>query len=166
MLQKKICMLGSFAVGKTSLVSRFVHSIYSEKYHTTVGVKVDRKVVKLAEKDVNLLIWDLHGDDAFQQIRTSYLRGMAGYLLVADGTRSETLEVVVRLRQLAESTVGEVPFSLLVNKADLADRWEIKATELTKLADSGWHVVKTSAKTGEHVEDAFHRLARQVAEKS
>ena len=65
MLQKKICMLGSFGVGKTSLVSRFVYSRFSEIYHTTIGVKVDRKVVRLDDNDIKLIIWDIHGDDEF-----------------------------------------------------------------------------------------------------
>ena len=86
MLQKKICMLGSFSVGKTSLVRRFVESIFSEAYHTSIGVKVDKKVVRVDDEDVTLVLWDIHGEDVYQKIRMSYLRGMSGYLLVADGT--------------------------------------------------------------------------------
>jgi GTPase SAR1 family protein len=92
MIQKKICMLGSFAVGKTSLIRRFVESIYSEAYHTTVGVKIDKRVVRHNDSDVTLVLWDLYGEDEFQKMRWPYLRGAAGYLLVADGTRRNTLE--------------------------------------------------------------------------
>lgn len=73
MLQKKICMLGAFAVGKTSLVARCVHSTFSEKYHTTVGVKVDTKPLTYNGQDLNLVLWDLAGEDEFHQVRTTYL---------------------------------------------------------------------------------------------
>ena len=121
MIQKKICMLGGFAVGKTSLVAQFVSSIFSDKYHTTVGVKVDRKSVMIGDTEMNLLLWDIYGDDDFQKMRASYLRGSAGYLLVVDGTRAATLDTAINLQQLAESTVGRVPFVLALNKSDLDD---------------------------------------------
>ena len=90
MLQKKICMLGSFSVGKTSLVRRFVESIFSDAYQTSIGVKIEKKVVRAGNEEVTLVLWDIHGEDVYQKIRMSYLRGMSGYLLVADGTRRQT----------------------------------------------------------------------------
>lgn len=60
-LQKKICMLGGFSVGKTSLVRRYVHSVFSDAYLTTVGVKIDKKIVTLPDRTVNLILWDLAG---------------------------------------------------------------------------------------------------------
>jgi small GTP-binding protein len=86
MTQKKICMLGSFSVGKTSLVARYVSSVFSDKYLTTVGVKIDKKTVAVDGADVTLLLWDIYGEDDFQKLRMSYLRGASGYLLVVDGT--------------------------------------------------------------------------------
>ena len=86
-IQKKICMLGAFSVGKTSLVKRYVASVFSETYLTTVGVKIDKKTVDLAGRVVNLILWDLAGEDDIASLRMSYLRGSAGYVLVADGTR-------------------------------------------------------------------------------
>ena len=88
MIQKKVCLLGGTGVGKTSLVAQFVHSIFSDKYLTTVGVKIDKKSVDVDGTDVELVIWDVYGHDDFQKLRVSYLRGTSGYLLVADGTRA------------------------------------------------------------------------------
>ena len=107
MLQKKICMLGSFAVGKTSLVRRYVESIYSDVYHTTVGVKIDKKTVQVGEQEVGLVLWDLYGEDEFQKMRWSYVRGASGYLLVADGTRRATLRksAVARRRRFGKPSV-------------------------------------------------------------
>ena len=162
MIQKKICMLGGFAVGKTSLVSRFVSSIFSDKYHTTVGVKIDKKQVSVDGRDMTLMLWDIYGQDDFQTVQPAQLGGMAGYLLVIDGTRRATLEVARQLQQKAAATVGPVPFLVLLNKADLADQWEIDEQAFFKLAEEGWRVVKTSARTGEGVEDAFLKLARAM----
>ncbi|HEU5251672.1 MAG TPA: Rab family GTPase [Thermoanaerobaculia bacterium] len=162
MIQKKVCMLGAFAVGKTSLVSRFVSSIFSDKYHTTVGVKVDKKVVAVGEEQVNLLLWDLYGEDDFQKLRTSYLRGSAGYVLVVDGTRRETLEKAVVLQSRARETVGPVPFVLMLNKADLTDKWEVEDAAVEELVKQGWPAFRTSARTGAGVDQAFLTLARRM----
>jgi small GTP-binding protein len=162
MIQKKICMLGSFAVGKTSLVARFVHSIYSDVYHTTVGVKIDKKTVNVDGETVMMMLWDLHGEDEFQKIRTTYLRGASGFLLVADGTRKATLDKALGLRQLAEEAAGAVPMLLVINKKDLSEDWEIEDTVVESLRESGWAVLLSSAKTGEGVEEAFHGLALRM----
>lgn len=162
MLQKKICMLGTNAVGKTSLVRRFVESIYSDAYHTTVGVKVDKKVVHVAGQDVTLILWDLYGEDEFQKVRMTFLRGAAGYLLVADGTRRVTLDKALALDEKVKASIGTVPAILLLNKTDLVDQWEIEADSERNLVDRGWMVLRTSAKTGEGVEAAFHGLAQAM----
>ena len=162
MIQKKICMLGAYAVGKTSLVSRFVRSIFSDKYQTTVGVKIDKKTVRLGNQEVKLMLWDLVGEDDFIQVRISYLNGASGYLLVADGMRRTTLDKAIELQQRAETEIGKMPFILLINKLDTIDDWEIKEGDLEALTAAGWHVVATSAKTGVGVEEAFLALAQKT----
>ena len=162
MLQKKICMLGSFAVGKTSLVRRFVESIYSDVYQTTVGVKIDKKDVRVDGKDVSLVLWDIYGEDDYQKMRWTYLRGASGYLLVADGTRKATLEKALQLEQRVREEVGVVPFVLVMNKYDLLPDWEVDADFESGIAAKNWNVLRSSAKTGEGVEEAFALLARKM----
>ena len=162
-LQKKVCMLGGFSVGKTSLVKRFVESVFSETYLTTVGVKIDKKPVELSDRIVNLILWDLAGEDDVSSLRMSYLRGSAGYVLVADGTRPSTLEVALSLRQRVETDFGPLPFVLLLNKNDLREQWAIRDEDVENLQQSGWWVQSTSARTGEGVENAFRALADCVA---
>jgi small GTP-binding protein len=164
MLQKKICMLGSFSVGKTSLVRRFVESIFSEAYQTSIGVKVDKKVVRVNDEDVTLVLWDIHGEDVYQKIRMSYLRGMSGYLLVVDGTRRQTLDDALALNDRVIQEAGKVPAILVFNKSDLVDKWEIDSTRESELIAAGWNVVRTSAKTGDSVEDVFSKLAAALIE--
>ena len=161
-MKKKICLLGAFAVGKTSLVEQFVRSIFSERYQTTVGVKIEKKVVSVEGDPVTLVVWDLHGEDQVHNIRDSYLRGSNGILLVADGTRAETLQTATALKERVDTVVGSVPCALLINKADLPDEWEITDAELESLRQEGWTLLLTSAKTGAGVEDAFLSLARNM----
>jgi small GTP-binding protein len=156
-IQKKICLLGAFGVGKTSLVSQFVHSLFSDKYLTTLGVKIEKKSVDLGSQQVDLILWDMHGEDDFQNVNVSYLRGAAGYLLVVDGTRRATVQTAISLHEVAERAVGPVPFRLLLNKADLVNDWEVDENILASL---GWPILRTSAKTGAGVEQAFEDLAR------
>lgn len=162
MIQKKICMLGSFAVGKTSLVRRFVESIYSDAYHTTVGVKIDKKVVRHNSSEISLLLWDLYGEDEFQKMRWTYLRGTHGYLLVADGTRRNTLEKAFQLEQRVREEIGEIPFIFVINKADLIQDWELDPAMESQLAARNWTILRCSAKTGENVDEAFSQLARKM----
>lgn len=162
MISKKVCMLGGFSVGKTSLVERYVHSLFSDKYLSTVGVKISKKVLSLDGTDATLILWDMEGKDTYAKVNLSYLRGAMGFFTVADGTRKETLETAMALRQTALSVAGDVPSCLLVNKADMKDRWEITEAMLSPLAAQGVRVLHTSAKTGEGVEDAFVSLTKDM----
>ena len=164
MIQKKICLYGTFAVGKTSLVARFVQSIFSEKYHTTVGVKIDKKTLRVGDTEVSLVLWDLHGEDDFQSVKMTYFRGASGYLLVADGTRKATVDRAVLLQKGAEEAVGPLPFVFVLNKADLVDEWEVDEAAISELSGKGWTILKGSAKTGQGVEEAFQTLAAKMLE--
>ena len=97
-------------------------------------------------------------------LRTSYLRGAGGYILVADGTRNDTLYKALAIQARAEETVGKVPFLLLLNKADLAEQWSVTERETGALREKGWDVIVTSAKTGSSVEGAFQTLANKMVE--
>src|SRR5262249_39847621 len=150
---------------KTSLVTRFIKSVYSDRYLTTVGVKVDKKTVNVNGQEINLIIWDLAGEDEFQKVRMPYLSGASGYLLVADGTRRDTIETAGLLRQRVNENIGALPFIFIINKADLVSEWEIDDQTIAACKGQGWTVIKASAKTGEGVEEAFVKLAENVYQK-
>ena len=162
MIQKKICMIGATGVGKTSLVRQFVKSIFSEKYHSTIGVKVDKKVVRVDENEVTMMLWDLQGEDDEFKIRPSFLRGASGYILVIDLTRYETLEVANLIQKMIETEFGEIPFYVLFNKNDLTDKIEISTDQMEEFIKDSAKIMRTSAKTGENVERAFHQLASDI----
>jgi hypothetical protein len=165
MIQKKVCMLGSFSVGKTSLVRRFVESIFSDTYLPTLGVKIDKKQLQIAGQDLTLMLWDIHGEDEFQKLRMSYLRGASGLLLVGDGTRRETLDKALAIKEETDKMLGAVHSVLVLNKCDLTEQWEIDPEEENAVAGQGWSVIRTSAKTGQGVEEVFTALARVMLRK-
>ena len=113
----------------------------------------------LDDRTVNLILWDLAGEDDINSFRITNLRGAAGYVLVADGTRPSTLDVALSLRERVEAEYGPLPFVLLLNKSDLTEQWAVSDTELAGLREKGWWVQPSSARTGEGVEDAFKDLA-------
>lgn len=162
-LARKVCMLGDFGVGKTSLVARFLRNTFDEKYLTTVGVKVDSREVALdAGQSLKLVLWDIAGKNALDALNQNYLRGASGLVLVADGTREATLRTVLGLLMQARALLPEVQSVLLLNKLDLVDRWEVAPATLAELRHT-LPVFETSARTGDGVEAAFAALGRSLA---
>ncbi len=164
MIAKKICLLGAASVGKTSLVRRFVKGVFSDQYLTTLGVKIDRKEVEVAGRPTTLIVWDLAGEDEFTQLETRYLRGAAGYILVADRTRPETLDKALELDARALGVIGERPRVLALNKLDLESR--APADKLESLQQRGIDLLHASAKTGDGVEALFATLAGKLDDDS
>ncbi len=165
MIKKKVCMVGLYGVGKTSLVKRFVDSIFDERYLTTVGVKIDRKDVEVGGRSVSLAIWDIAGEDELAEFRVSNVRGASGYILVADGLRQASLEKALELHGRIVSQLGPLPFVLVVNKADLKAEWEIRPDALAQFGGLGCHTLETSAKTGDGVEQMFRTLAQDMLDR-
>lgn len=155
-------MLGAVGVGKTSLVRRFVESIFSERYLATVGVKIDRKTLMLGATQLNLMLWDLQGESAQQETRVEYLRGAGGYLILADATRRPTLETAISLEARAASVAPGAAVVVVINKMDLAEQLDIPEEALAPLRDRGWPIVRTSARTGVGVDEAFQLLAQRM----
>ena len=165
-LTSKVCIVGEFAVGKTSVCERYVNNQFSEKYLTTVGVKVDTKEIELDERDahVKLVLWDVAGTDRFGDKEYAYLRGAAGFILVADGTRSLTIGTVQQLRDEILARHPNSPTVLMINKSDLTDLWEVSDERIKDLEAEFGAVFVTSAKTGEQVEHAMTRLAEMIVD--
>ena len=165
MLTSKVCIVGDFAVGKTSLAERFVNRHFSEDYLTTVGVRIDTKMIEspLLPVPQKLVVWDVAGTDRFGPVEFAYLRGAAGYLFVADGTRPETLDAALSLNEQVSDTYGAQPTALLVNKNDLDDQWALTEDSVTRVENDFGSVFLTSAKTGSNVDAAFAALAERIA---
>ncbi len=163
MMHKKICLVGAAGVGKTSLVRHFVSNVFSEHYISTVGVRIERKKVTIEDQTLNLLIWDVQGEEGMLKINSSFLNGAGGYLLVVDGTRPETASTAEQLCERLGDQIASVPVVAVVNKIDLPVDREAMATAISsieQLADV--QIVETSAKSGAGVERAFHQLGERL----
>ena len=156
----KVCLVGAPAVGKTSLVRRYVENKFSEDYLTTIGVRISRKRVEVDGEPVGLVVWDINGDDSFAPLQARYLEGAAGFLLVADGTRPATLDGVLALRDELAEAFGPTPSVLAINKHDLEDEWAVDDDRVQALREGETPPLLTSARDGTEVEHAFRTLAR------
>ena len=159
---RKISLLGDFAVGKTSTVARSVRNTFSEKYLTTVGVKVDTKSVVQADGHIlRLVLWDIAGANSLDQMRANYIGGTQGLLLVADGTRAGTVTAALGLHEQANRLLGRrLPAVLVLNKCDLAAEWDVPPEQIREIT-ALLPVFSASARTGEGIEEAFAALAQQ-----
>lgn len=157
-VQKKVCLLGDFAVGKTSLIRRYVEGRFDDKYLTTVGVVVSRKAIIRADLALHLLIWDLAGGRDFSQ--SNYLLGAAGALIACDLTRAATLAAFQEYAAQVRQVSPQVSIVLIANKSDLSEERAISDEQLSSVAQQlNLPVLLTSAKTGDNIESAFSTLA-------
>ncbi len=159
MVKRKVCMVGDFSVGKTSLTQKFVNNQFSESYLTTIGVKIDTAIVR----DTKLIVWDIAGRDSLSPINVSYLVGASGVVLVADGSRPETVDDLHDIWETVKTRIGVIPVVVALNKRDLHD-WSVQAKQIDSLKEQGWTVFETSAKDGLDVAELFNQLCIDMSE--
>lgn len=172
-LKSKICLVGEKAVGKTSLIRRYVTNMFDERYITTIGTRVSKREVRLEmpERDlsvvVDMMIWDIMGEKGFRELlQDAYFYGANGILAVADLTRRVTLDTLDDWIDGVEKVVGNVPILIAVNKSDLASAAQVRDADVAQFAKAyGSEYFLTSAKTGDRVEAAFAGLASRVADR-
>ncbi len=171
-IKMKVCLVGEAAVGKTSLIRRFVHNDFEDKYIQTLGTKVSKKEVRLSAPTgegsvtVDMTVWDIMGQKGFRELlKEAYFYGAKGIIAVCDVTRKVTLDDLDDWIEGVYSVTGRIPVEIFANKVDLEDKMEFGTEEVeqySKAYDSPWHF--TSAKTGENVDDAFKGLSRRIVE--
>lgn len=164
-LSKKICLLGDFAVGKSSLMRRFVYDRFDDSYMSTIGVKVSRKTIMTARDadivELNMMIWDLAGSEEFSPVRASYLGGAAGAVVICDFTRPKTLQHLNVYVEDFQSIRPGAQILLAANKCDLTDERAFDERAIATVAQAmGLEYYLTSAKEGDEVEAMFRRLGR------
>jgi len=161
LIQKKVCLLGSSSVGKTSLVKQFVEGIFNEKYLTTIGVKIDKKIITLENDEVKLMVWDIEGTDRYNTFQEKYLRGCAGYIIVVDQTRTSSVMEGINIHMQARQAV-RCPAILAINKNDLPANWDWNDDDFNSYHDLFDAKFNTSAKSGVNVEDMFLKLVDMI----
>jgi small GTP-binding protein len=162
----KVVILGDAAVGKTSLINRFVEGSFSEDYRATLGANIVRKDVNLNSTKVRLIMWDLAGQEKYQVVRSMYFQGCQGALLVYDVTRYSTFDSINTkwLRDFKKYVKKEGAYILIGNKSDLTDQRTVTKDRGKQIAEKikASHFIETSAKLGENIEEAFTLLVNQI----
>ena len=162
-IQKKICLLGDFYVGKTSLIRRFVEERFDENYLSTIGVHLSRKRLERNEHFLDFFIWDLVGGEDFGEIGLNYLRGAAGAIIVCDLTRPETLPLLDYYAKQMLSINDNASLLFVANKVDLEQECiVVKSDLLDVIKPYSDRYFLTSAKTGQNVTQVFEQLANWI----
>lgn len=162
---KKVCLLGDFAVGKTSLARRFAYNLFEERYISTIGVRVSRKTLAVpVERNVvelTMILWDLAGSEEFNEISLSYLRGVAGAVLVYDLTRANTFAQLYNYVLNLYKVNPQAKLVVAGNKVDLVERHQLDLSAAEKFAtELNAPLYLTSAKESHDVDEVFRHLGR------
>ncbi len=159
-VKRKVCLLGDFAVGKTSLIRRYVEGTFDEKYLSTIGVNISRKSITRPDYRLEFILWDLAGGDEFSGVNANYLRGSAAGIVVCDLTRKESFDNLSNYVQLMRDINPKVVVAAAANKADLGEEVQLSDLEMKTFSKNHqlpW--VKTSAKLGTQVDELFYLIA-------
>ena len=161
----KLILIGDFAVGKTSLITRFVQNLFKEDYHSTIGVDISQKVLKLSENTkIKFIIWDIGGQmPKMAPYRKKFYEGANCAFIVIDRTRPESLKTIEKwLNELKIHIKQEVNIILVGNKSDLVDEILVSEEDIRITANKyGLNYIITSAKTGESVNGSFLYIVYQ-----
>jgi small GTP-binding protein len=162
MISKKIILTGSFGVGKTSLFNRFIHQQFSDKYLTTIGVKVNNKTVKIEDETISMMVWDIAGEVSQDKVPVSYFLGASGIIYVMDLSRPLTFLNLETDIQFLRELVPNGTILIVANKKDLVTEEQLETIlrEMPRPFD-----YSTSAKTGENVEELFLDMGRRLLHK-
>jgi small GTP-binding protein len=170
MILAKVCVLGDVSVGKTSVIRRFVDREFSDKYLSTVGVKISRKLVRIPgapgqpHLEIQLVLWDLEGGNTFGSISSTYLKGARAAVVVADITRSATLDAIpTHIERFRTANPSSLVFVAL-NKSDLQENG-IPHAYINREAQTGVAItLLTSARTGIGIDDLFESIGLHLSQ--
>ncbi len=165
MIAKKIVLVGDFSTGKTSLIRRFVDNQFSDRYLSTIGVKISRKKLNSGDIEIQNLIWDIEGGTETKPLNTTYLMGAHGAIIVADLSRESTLERIQTYIDMLEEKSLKIPFVIALNKCDLLENTEMIFSKISEQYTEAGYISLTSAKSAEGVEGIFKSLTALMMER-
>jgi small GTP-binding protein len=169
-IKRKILLLGDGAVGKTSLIRKFVLDKFNDKYIATIGTKVTKKELEISTEDekfyLTLMIWDILGQKDYKSIQARSFKGADGVILVADFTREETLGSLEEYwLAVIANRIPSLQMVFVANKSDLKKEAQFTMKDLQKMAAKyDAEFFSSSAKTGENVEKLFITLGKKLIE--
>ena len=159
MISKKVILTGSFGVGKTSLFNQFIYSKFSDRYLTTIGVKVNKKTLQIGDKELSILLWDIAGEVAQDKVPTSYFLGASGVIYVFDLTRPSTYKNLDKDIEYLKNIINGGTIKIVANKSDLISEEDLE--KIKAVIPMPWDIV-TSAKTGKNVNELFQKLGAEL----
>ncbi|MCK4970750.1 MAG: GTP-binding protein [Thermoplasmata archaeon] len=169
-MAKKVVVIGDPAVGKTSLIKRYVQDVFDDRYLNTIGAKVMKKELGVNRPDtgeivdLKLILWDIAGQETYEIVKKAYYRGASGAIVVCDSTRKETMDDLHRWIENLFDVSDVIPMVIIVNKIDLDEEAQFTEEQVRKeYAPYGAGIFMTSAKTGENVERIFHELGKLIS---
>jgi len=156
MIRKKILLLGDFSVGKTSLVRRYIDAAFDDKYLTTIGVKISKKMFNFTGVEAEMLIWDIEGSTPRKKISLGYYKGASGAIFVADISRRDTVQNLEEHKEIFLNENSDAKFVVAYNKSD-------KLSEIAREnIDLDDEIFLTSAKDDSNVEELFIKLMKEI----
>ncbi|NVM03658.1 MAG: GTP-binding protein [Candidatus Helarchaeota archaeon] len=164
----KLVLFGNVAVGKTSIVDRYINDKFEDEYISTLGYNVFEKDIDVGGTSVAFMIFDIGGQEQFEDLRKKYASGAKAALLVFDVTNRESFENIRTWYKDLENFSDNATFILVGNKVDLEGKRQVQVKEGADLANeiNAVGFFETSAKTSEGIDDAFYRLAQILLKKS
>jgi len=161
--QKKIILMGNFSVGKTSLIRRYVENSFSDKYLTTIGVKISKKSLTIDGDEMLLLIWDIEGAlDHTRRVNKTYIKGANAAIVVTDVLSENIYDTLAVHLDDLKSVNGDIPTIIAINKIDIDEGFEIDLSQLKVSYPFIVDILYTSAKNNTNVEEIFHILSREI----
>lgn len=161
MTSKKVILAGSFGVGKTSLFNQFIFNKFDDKYLTTIGVKVNKKVVDIDGRQLSILLWDIAGEVAQDKVPVTYFLGASGVIYVFDLSRPSTYKNIQHDIDYLNGVLNGGVIRVVGNKKDLMTEEQINIIKEQLPVPLE---MTTSAKTGENVEELFNEIGKALLE--
>ena len=159
----KVVLVGNSSVGKSSIVVRYADDEFSEVFLATIGVDFRFKSFPLGSNKVKLQIWDTAGHERFRTITSSYYRGAHALMIVFDLSDHQSFVDAISYwyEEVRTSCPPDTQILLVGNKCDLASKRSVSAEEAQEFVANHREIeyIETSAKTAQHIEDAFHKIA-------
>ncbi|MHA1409118.1 MAG: Rab family GTPase [Candidatus Odinarchaeia archaeon] len=162
----KLVVLGDEMVGKTSIIFRYTERRFLGDYKPTIGIDFSAKIVEIGKYNVDLIIWDLGGQEKYRILRKHYLEGARGCIIVYDKTRRKTFDNVENWYNDMKNNCGSIPCVLVGNKADLTDKTEVTTEEGEEKAKKlGLNLIESSAKDGTKIDHIFKTITQMMVDK-
>jgi len=163
---EKLVFLGNTSVGKSCIVSRFVHNEFCQFQEPTIGAAFSTNIVDLGNREISFEIWDTAGQERYRSLAPMYYRGSSAAIIVYDITNKDSfIGAKTWVKEIQRRGPSKCIIYIVGNKLDLGDVRTVEIEEVQNYAQSiGISYMEVSAKTGEHVKDMFINIGKQIPE--